>query len=377
MIFPRGGPLRSFATIHPAMDPLTHTLVGANLAATRLGRTTRLGAAALVVGANLPDVDAWFYFTGDSDFALGFRRGWTHGVLAIVVLPFILTGLLLLYDRLRPSTERGVNGKWLLALSAIGVLTHPFLDWLNTYGMRWLMPFDGRWSYGDSVFIMDPFLWVVLGGFWLAGRAPSRGLLAAWAFCSAAIAWVVAGRQTSYLIVVAVIALLLLGALLWRPRDAGRVSVRFATAALVVAALYIGGRLLIHHFTVVQARDQFVARQIVPSRILASPHPFDPFRWEIVAEAGRVYRYGTFHWSDRDLLLDDHSIPVAQESPLWEAARNDPSVEGFMTWVRFPWYEIRRTSEGTFVHIMDARRARRTTTGFGGVVVKVDEAKLR
>ena len=33
------------------MDPLTHTLVGANLASTRLGGKTRLAAAALVIGA--------------------------------------------------------------------------------------------------------------------------------------------------------------------------------------------------------------------------------------------------------------------------------------------------------------------------------------
>jgi len=36
---------------------------------------------------------------------------------------------------------------------------HPTLDWLNTYGMRWLMPFSGRWFYGDAVFIVDPGCW--------------------------------------------------------------------------------------------------------------------------------------------------------------------------------------------------------------------------
>ena len=73
------------------MDPLTHTLVGANLASTRLGEKTRLATAALVIGANIPDVDAILYFTNQQDLALGFRRGWTHGVLALFVLPFVLT----------------------------------------------------------------------------------------------------------------------------------------------------------------------------------------------------------------------------------------------------------------------------------------------
>ena len=66
------------------MDPLTHTLVGASLAETRIGRVG-LGTATCVIGANLPDIDAATYFL-DGDLALGFRRGWTHGVLAMAVL---------------------------------------------------------------------------------------------------------------------------------------------------------------------------------------------------------------------------------------------------------------------------------------------------
>ena len=73
------------------MDPLAHTLVGATLAQTRL----RNGAAAMavpagVLAANAPDVDAVTMFVS-RDLSLGFRRGWTHGVLAMAVLPLVLT----------------------------------------------------------------------------------------------------------------------------------------------------------------------------------------------------------------------------------------------------------------------------------------------
>ena len=44
------------------------------------------------------------------------------------------------------------------------MLTHPVLDWLNNYGIRLLMPFSPRWFYGDAVFIIDPWLWLALGG---------------------------------------------------------------------------------------------------------------------------------------------------------------------------------------------------------------------
>lgn len=148
------------------MDPLAHTLTGANLAATRLGGKARFAAAALVVGANAPDIDAVLYLIDNRDLALGFRRGWTHGVLAMVVLPLVLTAILVLLDRLRPHPERSADPKWLLLLSGVAVLTHPVLDWLNTYGMRWLMPFRPDWFYGDAVNIADPWIWLVLGAGW-------------------------------------------------------------------------------------------------------------------------------------------------------------------------------------------------------------------
>src|SRR5205807_1536679 len=50
----------------------------------------------------------------------------------------------------------------LLALAALGIWTHPVLDLLNTYGVRLLMPFSDHWFYGDTLFILDPWLWLSL-----------------------------------------------------------------------------------------------------------------------------------------------------------------------------------------------------------------------
>src|SRR5687768_14140371 len=194
------------------MDPLTHTLVGANLAASPLGARSRLTTAAFVIGANLPDVDSILYFTGHSDLALGFRRGWTHGVLALVVLPFVQTALLVGYARWR---RIAVSPRWLLIASFIAILTHPFLDWLNNYGMRWLMPFRGTWFYGDSVYIMDPWLWLILGCGWLAGKRASPALFALWLVFSSLLAWVVSGRAPAYVPLVVAVALISLAALFW------------------------------------------------------------------------------------------------------------------------------------------------------------------
>jgi len=343
------------------MDPLTHTLVGANLAATRLGEKTRLATAAFALGANIADIDSIFYFTGFDDLALGFRRGWTHGVLALVVLPFLQTALLLLYAKWRPDPQRPVHVRWLLLFSAMAVLTHPFLDWLNNYGLRWLMPFRGTWFYGDSVYIMDPWLWLILGGGWMAVKRFSWTMVMLWLLGTVGIAWVVGGRAPEYLPIVLTVAVVLLAALFWRaPRS-------LAAVALVLAFAYIGGRLTVHALTAMEVRRQ------IPSagQLMVSPHPLDPRRWDFVAQTGKVYRFGKFHWSGRTMTVDPFAIPLPEPSPEWDLARRDPSIRGFVTWMRFPWYELERTPEGTRVLIHDARYAtrRRAGGGFGGVEV--------
>ena len=113
------------------MDNICHTLVGAALAESGLKRRTALGSATLMIAANFPDIDVIAVPLGHS---LGFRRGVTHGLPALVVLPLVLTLMMLGWHRWRRG-ERPHAG-WLLALSVIGMVTHPFLDWMNTYNMR-------------------------------------------------------------------------------------------------------------------------------------------------------------------------------------------------------------------------------------------------
>src|SRR6185436_10216514 len=118
------------------MDNLCHTLTGAALAEAGLKHRTRFASAALMIAANLPDVDVLAFATGTPPVAL--RRGWTHGLLAQVAM-----------------------------------------DWLNNYGVRLLMPFSGQWFYGDAVFIVDPWLWLTLAGGVLLARRARRTRIAA------------------------------------------------------------------------------------------------------------------------------------------------------------------------------------------------------
>ena len=52
---------------------------------------------------------------------------------------------------------------WLLALCYIGALTHPLLDLQTTYSVQLFSPLSGRWFHSDSLFIIDVWLWSLLG----------------------------------------------------------------------------------------------------------------------------------------------------------------------------------------------------------------------
>lgn len=164
------------------MDNLTHSLVGAVMGQAGLKKKTGLAMPALIIGANLPDVDAACFFWLEGTEHLGFRRGITHGPPALVLLPLILAGLLWWFDRWqtkrgkRPEGRLPVNFKWLFLLSFIGCLSHPLFDWFNVYGIRFLEPFSSQWFYGDTLFIIDVWLWAMLGlTTWFSLRREKRG----------------------------------------------------------------------------------------------------------------------------------------------------------------------------------------------------------
>src|SRR5687767_7644732 len=177
------------------MDPLAHTLLGATLAESGLKRCSRYATATLLIGANLPDIDAIANLWG-ADAALHSRRGVTHGVLAMVTLPLALAAVVWLWHRWRGSTAPTVDAprfrpRAIVALGFLGVLSHPALDWLNTYGVRLLMPFDGRWFYGDTLFIIDPWFWLLGAAGVVLARSGSARAVAGWLVLAALATWLV------------------------------------------------------------------------------------------------------------------------------------------------------------------------------------------
>ncbi len=265
------------------MDNLTHSLFGAVLGQTGLKRKTGLGMPALIIGANLPDVDATCVTLGTVSLAM--RRGITHGPIAWVLLPLVLAALLYGYDRWqqkrgkRPADRLPVHFTWLYALAFIGCLSHPFLDWLNSYGIRFLEPFSSRWFYGDILFIIDIWLWLGLGfALWFSRRREKTG-----------------GH--------------------WQ---------RPAQVALVATFLYIGINAAISHLQVAAARQNVAGANVVIPNLL----PVTSWQRVMITGAG-----------DGLWVVDGKSygdVPLSQ-CDLDAARAADPEVEAFLFWSRAPY----------------------------------------
>lgn len=190
------------------MDNLTHSLIGAALAQCGLKRRTGLAMPAMILAANLPDIDAPCAIYGVE--SLSMRRGITHGPIALIALPLLLAGVLILFDRWqarrgkRPEGRLPVHPGWLIALCYLGTFTHPLFDWFNNYGIRLLEPFSSRWFYGDTLFIIDIWILIMLGtGIYRSRRAEKAGR-SDWAApvrlaCGGVVAYVAANMAISHM----------------------------------------------------------------------------------------------------------------------------------------------------------------------------------
>lgn len=359
------------------MDPLAHTLAGAALAQTRLGSSTALATPALILGANACDIDAITLFMG-RDLSLGFRRGWTHGVLALALLPVLLTLLLMLVDRVHGALrerESRVRALPLLGVSALAVASHPALDWLNTYGVRFLMPFDGTWYFGDALFIIDPYLWLLLGAPVVVACSASRMAAFSWALLGLATTLLVTGFEggpdaTRVLWCAGVAGIAWLR---FKGRRQAQGGSRLAAACLSAAAAYIAGMALASSAAERKVAAWLVERGREPVSILASPVAGNPLRHDIVAVDGEQYRFLEVEWlADEPVRAVGAWTDRIVDDPVVEAALSAPHVRGLANWLRYPAFLVEETPDGFRVSITDLRYSRRAGVGLGSAVVELD-----
>lgn len=188
------------------------------------------------MAASLPDLD--LVYTGIVEAPLGYmlhHRGHTHtwpGLLA-------LGGLLLFALWLWPAARRALAEArsrllWVIAAASV---SHLLMDAANSYGTHLFYPFSSAWSYGDAVFILEPWAWLLPG---VALAMNARGRIGRW------LVLVLTVVPTAGLTYVGLVAPVAAAALLAAGLAAAAISRRWlpgrrATAALgAMGALFLG-----------------------------------------------------------------------------------------------------------------------------------------
>ncbi len=283
------------------MDTLTHTLAGILLgecaaralpeqrSAMALGQRRSLYIGLLAVGSNLPDSDfVYSLITGSKLDYLLHHRGHSHTVVGVLVAAMLLFAFAAAWLKRARWSCNGADLRWLGLWALLAPVLHVTMDSSNTYGVHPFWPFSDRWWYGDSVFIIEPLLWVafmpVLG---LVQSNWLRLLLAA--MITAALALLFGSElipmPIRMVIVLAMLVNLLLGHF---------TAPRSALVAAVVSWCGVTLMFLVAHRIALRTVDDFIARTdpraVTFDRIL-TPLPSNPLCWEVLLVQQRSAQY--------------------------------------------------------------------------------------
>jgi inner membrane protein len=351
------------------MDNLTHSLVGIAAAKAGLEKLSPGTTFLCVLAANAPDGDIVVLLFGDRWSFLEHHRGITHSIVGVLSLALILPVLFYLFDVLLAKIRKRPKHfvfSGLLISSLIVSATHPLLDWTNNYGIRFLLPWNHRWFYGDSVFIVDPFIWLILGSASFLLTTRTRFLKIVWMTIAAVLTllllvnprgnlshpWLIRGVWLATLVTLIVLASKQIGVRLGR---------RIAWTALALVIVYWAGLSLAHSVALSQATNQATA--LAPkgesiNRLAAMPTLANPLRWDCVFETNEAtYRF--------NLILGDSRITnsVRYEKPSGELDRvlkevsNDRRAQAFLGFARFPVAKLEdpNCTTQTLVQLADLR----------------------
>jgi len=293
------------------MDNVTHTLVGLTVAELALRfvpaekRPSRSYAWTLsAVANNFPDLDIVYapYLSGEMSYLLH-HRGHTHTFLAGIFQTLAVFGGGWLWSKFRKREVSVLERNLWALLCVLGPILHIGLDYLNSYGVHPFWPFDNRWLYGDTLFIIEPSLWVALiPPLFMA--TPSRILRAIFGaiFASALLlSWF-----TPYVPVALALGLTVFGMVSWSA--AFRRKSRFAWGFAVLFFLIFFG---VGKFT--RAKVQSIVAQpgVTVHDIILSPLPANPFCWTVIT----VERQGEDYRLRKGIVAPFPAVFAPQECP--------------------------------------------------------------
>jgi inner membrane protein len=341
------------------LENLTHTFVGLAAAKAGLERTSPHVTLTCLLAANLPDADIVWRVAGPYVY-LEEHRGVSHsivGTLALgLLLPLVVFAVERLVTRLRGRVGRA-RLPGLLISSLLVTASHPLLDWTNSYGVRPFLPWDGTWVYGDLVFIVDPWLWLLLGGACFLSASQTRARTAAWAalglLMTTALVFLPQRMNAGVPFAAYAVWFGVLGAFvhLRVSNMQARWGRAIPAAALALVVAYWGALALCHARALGHAET--LARAVASEqgetvrRVAAMPLLADPTVWRVAAETDRSTH--RFDLSIRRPPAVEHlrnrfrvEKPAGEDAALVERAARDERAQVLLDFARFPATRVRR-----------------------------------
>src|SRR5436190_8078945 len=352
------------------MDNLAHALVGAALgravAGAKIPRAGLLGA----VAANAPDwTELFIGLPGDRGAYLVLHRGITHSLVGAVVETLALTLLVGLgtrwWTRRRAGSPAPPWGR-LAACIGITVLSHLYMDWQGSYGLRPFLPWDATWYYGDWVAIVDPFFWLVplIALAWGTERHWIPLAAAAVVGGTTSFALVRAATFVAPWVLVAYAALSVVGLIGWVGYWFGPVAGRrVASLALLVLALYAGAQ------GAVAQIEKAKVRRVAELRFGAGA------RWAALTRVGWPFTWEPVYANADTVAGDDWRLARHLDAPIVvRVLRETPEGRAMGQFARFLAAEVDSTGgsgggRAATVYLRDARYAR--TGRYGWCVLSV------
>jgi inner membrane protein len=273
------------------------------------------------------------------------------------VLAAALTLVLTVLDRRfrlrRDPFRRPLRPMRIFGIAYLGGLGHAFMDFTNVYGIRPLLPFSNRWFYGDLVFVVDPWIWLILGAaaVWLTATDAARTVF--WVVVGTILALVVGlalhHPYDSQMIAIPIrerviwfvgLAIVITGALFrW-----GRAGERLARYSLLLLALYYCGMWMAHQSAMKVAQNSLKVGGV--SSMAVWPLPANPLLWQAAANRSDTVYTRNVNLSDREEQWRE--LP-ALNTKLADALRQSSEARSFLDFVRFGTARVEEQSDGTTV----------------------------
>jgi inner membrane protein len=353
------------------MDNLTHSLVGLTAAKAGLEKLSPRATTLCVLAANAPDSDIVVLAFGDRWTFLHHHRGITHAIVGViclaVIVPLIFYGVDRLWSRYKDQPPE-TNLKGLMVASFVASATHPLLDWTNNYGIRFFLPWSQHWSYGDLVFIVDPYMWLILGGAAFLLTTRTTFLKVIWAVIAAILTFLVVASPRSgglpypHLIATLWIVTLIAFIVLFVKGARERWGAKIAFVAIALVLCYWTTLAVAHSRAVARGNEEAAklatANGETVARLAAMPRLANPFRWDCVFETDRaMYRFelGLLQTGSRNPVR--YAKPGPELKEVVDFVSQQRPAQVFLNFARFPVMKLADPSctASTLVQLADLR----------------------